>query len=64
MIDINTLIGPFPFRYIPHPEAAVLDTHYCARCGDAVTDREREYCLQRMNRFRGLAYCYGCQRAL
>ena len=46
------------------PEPAVLDTHHCARCGDVVTDREREYCLQRTNRFRGLAYCYGCQRAL
>jgi predicted TIM-barrel fold metal-dependent hydrolase len=25
MIDFNALIGPFPYRYIPHPDAAVLD---------------------------------------
>ena len=25
MIDYNTLIGPYPFRYIPHPDAEVLD---------------------------------------
>lgn len=25
MIDFNVLIGPFPFRQIPHPEARVLD---------------------------------------
>lgn len=24
MIDTNTLIGPYPFRHIPHPEPAVL----------------------------------------
>jgi hypothetical protein len=25
MIDFNTLIGPYPYRYVPHPEPAVLD---------------------------------------
>ena len=25
MIDFNTLIGPFPYRYVPHPEAEILD---------------------------------------
>lgn len=25
MIDFNALIGPYPYRYTPHPEAAVLD---------------------------------------
>jgi predicted TIM-barrel fold metal-dependent hydrolase len=25
MIDFNTLIGPFPYRYVPHPDAEVLD---------------------------------------
>jgi hypothetical protein len=25
MIDFNALIGPFPYRQIPHPEPAVLD---------------------------------------
>ena len=25
MIDLNSLIGPYPYRYIPHPDAAVLD---------------------------------------
>ncbi|MGH7668042.1 MAG: hypothetical protein ACRENQ_01010 [Gemmatimonadaceae bacterium] len=24
MIDVNTLIGPYPFRYVPHPDAEVL----------------------------------------
>lgn len=25
MIDFNTLIGPYPYRYVPHPDAATLD---------------------------------------
>jgi hypothetical protein len=25
MIDVNTLIGPYPFRFVPHPHAVVLD---------------------------------------
>jgi hypothetical protein len=25
VIDFNTLIGPFPYRYVPHPDAEVLD---------------------------------------
>ena len=24
MIDVNTFIGPYPFRYVPHPDADVL----------------------------------------
>src|SRR4051812_20552915 len=24
MIDVNALIGPYPFRYVPHPEPDVL----------------------------------------
>jgi len=24
MIDVNTLIGPYPFRYVPHPDPEVL----------------------------------------
>src|SRR3954468_15319527 len=24
MIDINALIGPYPFRYVPHPDPEVL----------------------------------------
>lgn len=24
MIDVNTLIGPYPFRHVPHPDAEVL----------------------------------------
>lgn len=24
MIDVNALIGPYPFRYLPHPDAEVL----------------------------------------
>jgi len=25
MIDVNTLIGPYPFRHVPHPEPDILD---------------------------------------
>jgi hypothetical protein len=25
LIDVNALIGPYPFRYVPHPDAAILD---------------------------------------
>lgn len=25
MIDVNALIGPYPFRHVPHPEPAMLD---------------------------------------
>lgn len=25
MIDFNALIGPYPWRHVPHPEAAILD---------------------------------------
>jgi hypothetical protein len=25
MIDCNTLIGPYPYRHVPHPEAEILD---------------------------------------
>jgi hypothetical protein len=25
LIDFNALIGPFPYRHVPHPEAAILD---------------------------------------
>jgi predicted TIM-barrel fold metal-dependent hydrolase len=25
MIDVNALIGPYPFRHVPHPEAEILD---------------------------------------
>jgi hypothetical protein len=25
MIDCNALIGPYPFRHVPHPEAEILD---------------------------------------
>jgi len=24
MIDVNTLIGPYPFRHVPHPDPDVL----------------------------------------
>jgi predicted TIM-barrel fold metal-dependent hydrolase len=26
LIDVNTLIGPYPYRYTPHPEPAMLDS--------------------------------------
>ena len=25
MIDVNALIGPYPFRHVPHPDAEILD---------------------------------------
>jgi restriction system protein len=37
---------------------------FCARCGDAVTERVRRYCLARPKRFSGLVYCYEHQRSL
>ena len=32
MIDVNALIGPYPFRYVPHPDPEVL-VHVLAREG-------------------------------
>src|SRR5438128_125201 len=25
MIDVNTLVGPYPFRHVPHPDPEILD---------------------------------------
>lgn len=36
---------------------------FCARCGEAVTEKVRDYCLARPERFHGLVYCFRDQRA-
>jgi restriction system protein len=35
---------------------------FCARCGDAVSDKVRDYCLAHPTRFKGLIYCFKHQR--
>ena len=35
----------------------------CAKCGKPVSDKVREFCLSRPNRFDGLVYCYDHQKA-
>jgi restriction system protein len=37
---------------------------FCARCGEPVSKRVRDYCLARPKRFAGLVYCYDHQRSL
>ena len=37
---------------------------FCARCGEPVSERVRDYCLARSKRFAGLVYCYEHQRAV
>ncbi len=34
----------------------------CAKCGNQVSDKIREYCLARPKRFGGLVYCYEHQK--
>jgi hypothetical protein len=36
---------------------------FCARCGEPVTAKVRDYCLANPDRFKGLVYCYTDQRA-
>jgi restriction system protein len=36
---------------------------FCARCGEAVSGKVRDYCLEHPDRFKGLVYCYTDQRA-
>jgi restriction system protein len=47
------------------PIAAVASASegFCARCGDAVSAKVRDYCLAHPDRFKGLVYCYTDQRA-
>jgi restriction system protein len=37
---------------------------FCARCGDPVSVKVRDYCLVNRERFSGLVYCFDDQRAL
>jgi restriction endonuclease len=48
-----------------HPIAAVASAaeSFCARCGEAVSAKVRDYCLAHPDRFKGLVYCYTDQRA-
>jgi restriction system protein len=36
---------------------------FCARCGEPVSAKVRDYCLAHPDRFKGLVYCYTDQRA-
>jgi restriction system protein len=36
----------------------------CARCGEPVSERVRDYCLAQSKRFAGLVYCYEHQRSV
>jgi restriction system protein len=46
------------------PIAAVASATegFCARCGEAVSAKVRDYCLAHPDRFKGLVYCYTDQR--
>jgi restriction system protein len=46
------------------PETAPSADGFCARCGQPVSERVRDYCLARSRRFGGLVYCYEHQRSL
>lgn len=37
---------------------------FCARCGEPVSAKVRDYCLAHPKRFAGLVYCYRDQRAV
>lgn len=37
---------------------------FCARCGDPVSPKVRDYCLANSDRFAGLVYCFKHQRTL
>jgi restriction system protein len=37
---------------------------FCARCGEPVSAKVRDYCLAHPDRFKGIVYCYTDQRAL
>ena len=43
---------------------AVVDAAdpFCARCGNAVSEKVRDYCLAHPKRFKGLVYCFEDQR--
>lgn len=36
---------------------------FCARCGNPVSVKVRDYCLADRERFGGLVYCFNCQRS-
>jgi restriction system protein len=48
----------------PVPPPSEVDGAFCAHCGAAVSDRVRDYCLARRDRFSGLVYCYEHQRTV
>lgn len=45
----------------PH-EHDIVDARHCARCGMVVSDKVRDYCLVRPQRFHGRIYCFEHQR--
>jgi restriction system protein len=40
------------------------DQAFCARCGEPVSERVRDYCRSHRKRFAGLVYCYEHQRSV
>jgi restriction system protein len=46
----------------PITEVASPAEGFCARCGDPVSAKVRDYCLAHPDRFKGLVYCYTDQR--
>jgi restriction system protein len=46
------------------PEPSRIGSDICARCGETVSIKVREYCLARHERFGGLVYCFDHQRLL
>jgi restriction system protein len=53
-----TAVAPEPAGAAPSADG------FCARCGQPVSVRVRDYCLARSRRFGGLIYCYEHQRSV
>ncbi|OPH54978.1 hypothetical protein BC351_30115 [Paenibacillus ferrarius] len=52
---------------VQYPKAIVEDTvesFDCAECGKRVSEKVRDYCLERPNKFGGQVYCYDHQKTI
>ncbi|UKS26640.1 hypothetical protein LOZ80_34865 [Paenibacillus sp. HWE-109] len=43
---------------------AKVESFVCAECGKKVSEKVREYCLERPNKFAGQVYCYDHQKTV
>ncbi|MEC0227360.1 hypothetical protein [Paenibacillus alba] len=43
---------------------AKVESFVCAECGKKVSEKVREYCLERPNKFAGQVYCYDHQKMI